>query len=119
VKHPIVIPHLGATGGDVRILAWHVAEGEIVKAGAILLTVETDKSTVEVEAFREGHLRRILVPAGSEKAPGTVIAWLTDTADEPLEIAALPEAVVQNAAKAAGKPRAAPPRVSVGSGGKA
>ncbi len=27
VKHPIVVPHLGATGGDVKIVAWQVAEG--------------------------------------------------------------------------------------------
>lgn len=86
MKHPIVIPHLGATGGDVHILAWHAAEGEMVDPGAILLTVETDKSTVEVEAFRGGCLRRILAPAGSEVAPGAVIAWLTDKADEPLDI---------------------------------
>ena len=85
MKHPVVIPHLGATGGDVKIVEWHAAEGDVVSAGAVLLTVETDKSVVEVEAFRGGHLRRILAAAGSEKAPGDVVAWLADTAEEPTD----------------------------------
>jgi pyruvate dehydrogenase E1 component alpha subunit len=90
VRHPIVIPHLGATGGDVKIVEWHSAEGAVVEAGAILFTAETDKSVVEVEAFRGGHLRRIVALAGSEKAPGEIVAWLTDTADEPIDMAAMP-----------------------------
>ena len=84
MKYPV------ATGGDVKIVEWHAAEGSLVQAGAALLTIETDKSTVEVEAFRNGHLRRIVAPAGTERAPGDVIAWLTDTADEPLDEAEQP-----------------------------
>jgi TPP-dependent pyruvate/acetoin dehydrogenase alpha subunit len=85
MKHPIVVPHLGATGGDVKIVEWRVTETTVVRAGDVLLIVETDKSTVEVEAFRSGHLRRIVAAAGAERAPGDVIAWLTDTADEPID----------------------------------
>ena len=48
MKQPIVVPHLGATGGDVTIVAWHAAEGTVVQAGAALLPVETDMSTGEV-----------------------------------------------------------------------
>ena len=49
---------LGATGGDVKIIEWLVAEGAPVKAGQALFVVETDKATSEVEAFREGFWRR-------------------------------------------------------------
>jgi TPP-dependent pyruvate/acetoin dehydrogenase alpha subunit len=69
----------------MKIVAWHADEGAIIRAGDVLLTVETDKSTIEVEAFAAGHLRRIVAPAGSERAPGDVIAWLTDAADEPVD----------------------------------
>ena len=55
MKYPVVMPHLGATGGDVRIIEWRVAESDLVAAGAALLSVETDKSAVEVEAFRGGR----------------------------------------------------------------
>jgi pyruvate dehydrogenase E1 component alpha subunit len=90
MKHAIVVPHLGATGGNVRIVEWRVAVPAEIRTGDVLVLVETDKSTVEVEAFRAGHLRRIVVEAGAESAPGDVIAWLTDTADEPIEEASLP-----------------------------
>ena len=56
MRHPIVVPHLGATGGDVKIVEWLVAEGQSVKAGDLLFVVETDKSTSEVEAFRDGTI---------------------------------------------------------------
>lgn len=78
MKHPIVVPHLGATGGDMRIVEWRVEAGALVKAGDILFVVETDKSTSEVEAFRDGVLQEIVRGVGSECAPGDVIAFLAD-----------------------------------------
>ncbi len=107
MKHPIVIPQLGATGGDVKIVEWHAEEGALVRTGAALLTVETDKSTVDIEGFRSGYLRRILAAPGAELAPGVVVAWLTDTADEPLEESARPAA-----APAAREPAPARPAAS-------
>jgi TPP-dependent pyruvate/acetoin dehydrogenase alpha subunit len=82
MKHSIVVPHLGATGGDMKIVAWLVEEGQRVKAGDILFEVETDKSTSEVEAFRDGFVRQILLDAGSQCAPGDVVALLTDDVGE-------------------------------------
>ena len=81
MKHPIVIPHLGATGGDVKIVEWLVAEGQSVKAGHALFVVETDKSTSEVEAFRDGVIDSIVSAAGSECAPGDVVGHLADEPD--------------------------------------
>ena len=70
MKHPVVMPHLGATGGDVKIVEWRIAERDVVATGAALLTVETDKSVVEVEAFRGGPLTGPLAPPGSSVALG-------------------------------------------------
>ena len=84
MKHPIVIPHLGATGGDVRIIEWLVAEGQAVKVGEALFVVETDKATSEVEAFRDGIVSEVLKGAGAECAPGDVVALLTEHRQEAL-----------------------------------
>jgi hypothetical protein len=35
MKHPVVIPHLGATGGDVRILESRVGESALVAGGKL------------------------------------------------------------------------------------
>ena len=59
----VVIPSLGATGGDVTVIEWLVDEGAFVTQGQALFVVESDKATHEVEAFREGYLRKILAPA--------------------------------------------------------
>jgi pyruvate dehydrogenase E2 component (dihydrolipoamide acetyltransferase) len=81
----IIIPDLGATGGDVTLMRWLVEPGEKVQAGQPLFLVETDKATVEVEAFREGYLRRIMVEAGETVSLGSVVALMADSMAEPLD----------------------------------
>ncbi|HWB14352.1 MAG TPA: dihydrolipoamide acetyltransferase family protein [Gemmataceae bacterium] len=101
MTYSIIIPHLGATGGDVVIVEWRVHEGQHVKAGETIFVVETDKAVDEVPAFRDGYVRRILAAAGSEKSPGDVVGLLTDTADEatgqPTASAAPPSSATQPA----------------------
>ena len=63
--YDIVIPALGATGGDVVLEEWLVKPGQFVKSGSALFVVTTDKATVEVEAFRDGFLREILISPGA------------------------------------------------------
>ena len=107
MKHPVVMPHLGATGGDVKIVEWRIAEFDVVAAGAALLTVETDKSVVEVEAFRGGRLIGPLAPPGSSVAPGEVIGYLSDDADAAIPAARIP--LAPNAVRAAAASTSPPP----------
>jgi pyruvate dehydrogenase E2 component (dihydrolipoamide acetyltransferase) len=58
------------------LVGWRKAEGQEVTAGEPLFEIETDKSTVEVEALETGVLGKILVPVGSTVPVGTVIATL-------------------------------------------
>ena len=67
-----------------RIVAWHKRVGDAVVAGEVLFEVETDKATMEVESPAAGTLRRILFAADSSAPVATVIALISDTADEPL-----------------------------------
>jgi len=78
----IVIPNLGATGGDVTIQDFLVKPGEFVQAGAPLFVVTTDKATVEVEAYRSGYLHTLLVETGSSLPPGSPVLLLADTVEE-------------------------------------
>jgi pyruvate dehydrogenase E2 component (dihydrolipoamide acetyltransferase) len=82
----IIIPDLGATGGDVTLEEWLVKLGEEVKTGQALYLVTTDKATVEVEAFRDGVLHSILVTQGETVPLGTVVALIADSMDEKAEI---------------------------------
>jgi pyruvate dehydrogenase E2 component (dihydrolipoamide acetyltransferase) len=59
----VVIPKLGLTMTEATILEWHKREGEAVRKGEVLFTLENEKSTLEIEAPASGILH-ILVEAG-------------------------------------------------------
>ena len=80
----VIIPDLGATGGDVILEEWLVEPGEPITTGQPIFLVTTDKATVEVESFRDGVVRELKASVGSHLAPGTVVALLADNLDEPL-----------------------------------
>jgi len=90
-----------------RIVAWHKRVGDAVTAGEVLFEVETDKATMEVESPTAGTLRRILFPVDATAPVATVIALITETADEPLpsnsSMAAQPEGERIRASPAARK----------------
>jgi pyruvate dehydrogenase E2 component (dihydrolipoamide acetyltransferase) len=80
----VILPKLGLTMDEGRIVAWHKRVGDLVAAGEVLFEVETDKATMEVESPTAGTLRRILFPADATAPVATVIALITETADEAL-----------------------------------
>lgn len=98
----VIIPELGATGGDVTLEEWLVQPGEMVKAGQPLFVITTDKATVEVEAFREGVLRQILAETGQTLSTGAVVALLADSLEEVIDQPE-PEPTLKAAAPAAHK----------------
>lgn len=81
--HTVVMPKLGDTMEEGKILNWLKHEGDAVAKGEALAEIETEKVNIEVEAFTPGVLRKILVPAGATVPVGAPIA-LTGAADEPL-----------------------------------
>jgi len=56
MQHEIIMPALGMSQDTGTLLAWHKSEGEPVSSGEILFEVETDKTTMEVEAPSDGFL---------------------------------------------------------------
>ncbi len=75
--HNIIMPALGMAQDTGLIVAWHKSLGDAVAAQDILFEVETDKSTMEVEAGQDGFLAALLYPVGSEAPVGDTIAILT------------------------------------------
>jgi pyruvate dehydrogenase E2 component (dihydrolipoamide acetyltransferase) len=81
---PVILPKLGLTMDEGRLVGWLKREGDRVEAGEILFEVETDKATMEVEAPVGGYVRRLLAAAGEEIPVTQVIALISTTADEPI-----------------------------------
>jgi len=69
------LPKLGQSMEAATIVQWHVAEGGEVAEGQLLVSIETDKATYDLEAPAAGRLH-IEVAAGEEVAVETVLARL-------------------------------------------
>ena len=83
---PVIMPKLGLTMDEGKLVAWLKKEGDRIEAGEILFEVETDKATMEVESPVAGYVRKLLA-AGGETVPVTqVIALISTTADEPVAV---------------------------------
>ncbi len=84
MTHTILMPDLGQTTTEGKILKWLKLPGERVAKGDHLLEVETDKVTMEVESYVGGYLRQALASEGEMASAMTPIALVTDTLEEPL-----------------------------------
>lgn len=85
----VILPKLGLTMDEGRLVSWHKREGDTVAKGDVLFEVETDKATMEVESPESGILRRLLVSEGEMVPVTTIVAFISDRPDEVLpEIAA-------------------------------
>jgi 2-oxoglutarate dehydrogenase E2 component (dihydrolipoamide succinyltransferase) len=93
----IKIPALGESVAGGQIAKWHFNEGDFVKVGDILLTLETDKVAAEVTAEASGALHIGKQP-GDDVEVGAVVGQIDEAAAAP-------------AAKAPEQPKPAPAAV--------
>jgi pimeloyl-ACP methyl ester carboxylesterase len=81
----ISMPKLGMTMEEGTVIEWHVPLGESVTKGELLLTIESEKAQIEIEAPASGVLRHVYVESNQTVPCGTLLAVLTETADEPFD----------------------------------
>src|SRR6185312_3634685 len=74
----IIMPQLGETVAEGKILAWFKSVGDEIKEGDNLFEVETDKVTIEVQATVAGRLSEIRVGPGATARVGEVLAIVGD-----------------------------------------
>jgi pyruvate dehydrogenase E2 component (dihydrolipoamide acetyltransferase) len=72
----INMPQVGQDIDFARIIEWHVREGDEVKEGDVLATVESDKASFEVEASESGIVLRLLFDKDDEAAVFKPIAYI-------------------------------------------
>ncbi|PWZ02761.1 hypothetical protein BCV70DRAFT_229198 [Testicularia cyperi] len=76
---PAMSPTMTAGG----IATWKVKEGQAFSAGDVLLEIETDKATMDVEAQDDGVLAKIIVQDGAKDVNvGKTIAMLAEEGDD-------------------------------------
>ena len=78
----VIMPKLGMVMKEGLVVCWHAEEGDHVEAGKLLLEIESDKVTTEIEAPASGVLAKIIVK-GDEIVPcGTIVGIITGAEDE-------------------------------------
>ena len=93
---------------DVPVIEIHVKPGDTIKADDPLLTLESDKATMDVPADRDGTVEAVLVKVGDRVGEGTaVITLLASAADAP--VTPPPSVIAQQEPAPAPKPTSAPP----------
>jgi pyruvate dehydrogenase E2 component (dihydrolipoamide acetyltransferase) len=74
MSEELVMPRLSDTMEEGTIGRWLVREGDAFAAGDVLAEIETDKATMEFQAYDAGTVLRILVGDGETVALGAPIA---------------------------------------------
>ncbi len=70
------MPQMGADMTEGTVVKWLKKVGDQVTRGDIIAEIETDKATVELEAYESGVLKQLIVAEGGTVAVGEPIAIL-------------------------------------------
>jgi len=88
----IEMPKLSDTMTEGTLVKWLKNEGDKIESGDVLAEIETDKATMEMEAFDDGVLHKHLIAAGGKAAVGSKIALLLQKGEAaPAEGAPVPD----------------------------
>ncbi|MEE8460292.1 MAG: E3 binding domain-containing protein, partial [Phycisphaerales bacterium] len=102
------MPRLSDTMERGMIIKWNVKEGDAVSAGDSVADIETDKAIMEMQVFDDGHMARIIVPAGETVEVGTLIAVLAEDDEAVEDVAGAVSASMPPASAPAPTPAPAP-----------
>ena len=84
---PVLMPKIGLTMTEGKIVEWKKREGEWVEKGEVLFVFETEKMALEAEAQQSGFLNSILVKVDDHVPVGQVVCYLAEKEGEKVEVA--------------------------------
>jgi pyruvate dehydrogenase E2 component (dihydrolipoamide acetyltransferase) len=93
---------------DVPVIEIHVNVGDPIRADDPLITLESDKATMDVPADRDGTVEAVLVKLGDRVAEGSPVITLK-AADSEAPVTPPPSVIAQQEPAPAPKPTSAPP----------
>lgn len=85
MNYNLPMPSLGADMDEGKLMEWKIKIGDTIKKNQIIAAVETTKSVVDVESFRDGVVTDILAHVGDVIHVGKPIAILDVKGDEILD----------------------------------
>ncbi len=94
MANAVLLPALSPTMKEGKITRWLKKEGDKISSGIAIAECETDKSNLEIEAYDDGILLKILVPAGGLAPVGSPIAYIGKAGEKVDALPAAPAPVV-------------------------
>ncbi|MDN3031157.1 MAG: 2-oxoglutarate dehydrogenase complex dihydrolipoyllysine-residue succinyltransferase [Candidatus Tisiphia sp.] len=76
----ITVPSLGESVSEATIAKWHKKQGDVVKVDELLLELETEKVTLEVNAVSSGVISKIFKNEGDTVSVGDSVGQITEGA---------------------------------------
>ena len=78
MEYKVVMPVLSDTMDKGKLTKWYVNEGQFVKEGDKIAEVESDKATMDIQTFKSGVVKKLLVKEGDEVPVKSVIAIIEE-----------------------------------------
>ena len=103
MKIDIVVPAAGESVTEADIASWSKEDGDFVEMDDVLLELETDKASMELNAEGSGVLT-IVKDEGETVNVGEVIGFITPSDDAPKKAEAAAEPTVESEPAAAAQP---------------
>jgi len=97
----ITMPRLSDTMSEGTVGRWLKKVVDQIAVGDIIAEIETDKATMELEAFEAGVLQQILIPEGQTVPIGHPIAIIGDSATPVAPTPSIPPVTTQPSAPSA------------------
>ena len=104
----VLMPKLGQTMEEAVVEKWRKQVGDPVAKGDVLMEIQTDKATLEVESFVEGTLLAQVAEQGESFPVNTVVALVGDQGDKLPDVQALRAKALEAKPSEAPAPKAAP-----------
>ena len=79
----IIMPKLGFNMDEGQLVKWHRRVGETVKKGEVLFEINTDKTTMPVEATADGTVLQLMLEEGAFAEVFTPIAVIGAPGEDP------------------------------------
>jgi pyruvate dehydrogenase E2 component (dihydrolipoamide acetyltransferase) len=68
MEEQILTPIIGSEDGQAVLSTWTVQVGDKISVGQIIGSIETNKTLLDLESTKNGVIKELLVPVGTEVA---------------------------------------------------
>jgi pyruvate dehydrogenase E2 component (dihydrolipoamide acetyltransferase) len=104
----VAVPDIGEDG-EVEVIDVLINVGDVIDVEDGLITLETDKATMDVPSSHAGTVKEVFISVGDKVKQGAIVIKLETSSGAPVEVVAAPvaEKIIETP-KAAPAPKAAP-----------